>query len=120
MFWVGLWDLMESEDIFETSFQTEIITFTVGTFIFAILQLFCQIPYIKRVSTDPKYKFSGIAIRTIRDTMAVFLVVAVWKSLYNVFEYYLWTETLLRCLLYTLIGYICLTITDTLTHNTAM
>eukprot|EP01080_Neovahlkampfia_damariscottae_P002786 gene2786-4194_t len=120
LFWVGCWDLMESEELFETSFQTEIITFSVGTIIFAFLQLFCQLPYIKRVSTDPKYKYSGMIIRTIRDTMAVFLVVAVWKSLYNVFEYYLWAETLLRCLLYTFVGYFCLIMTDTLTHNTAL
>jgi hypothetical protein len=111
---------MESEEIFVTSFETEVVTFFIGSIMFVSVYIICQIPFIKKISTDPKYKFTGYLIRTTRDTFAVFLVVAIWKSLYNMFEYYFWSESLLRALMYVFMGYIILVVTDTLANNTAV
>lgn len=103
---------------------TEIVIITAGTFLFVILTLIYKIPFIKFYAEAHKpgiiYKVIGWFLRFIRDGIAVFLSIAIWKSGYNMFEYYLWEDSIYRAIIYTTVGYFSMLGTNTLIDNTSI
>jgi uncharacterized membrane protein len=118
LMWVGIWDLLERP--YNHTWWTEVVTIILGVIFFVVLMLIFRIPFLKKLTEGNKWYVIGHVMRFIRDFSAVTLSVAIWKSGYNLLEYYTWEDTYLRASLYTFCGFMAMLGTATLSENTAV
>lgn len=122
LLWVAMWDMLERDK--NITMWTEIVIIGAGTVLFVLLTLIYKIPFIKMLTEAHKpgifFKIIGWIFRFFRDGVAVFLSIAIWKSGYNMFEYYLWEDSYYRASLYCGCGFMAMLGTNTLIDNTSI
>lgn len=87
---------------------------TIGVILLVILALIYEIPFLKRM--DGTWK--GWIVFTIRDSVAAFLVVVIWKGIYNLFDVFIYHSTWYRAILYTILGLFIMIVSGTIGENT--
>lgn len=112
VFWVGAWNLLDNY-LLPHSVWSEIGCIIVGAILFVILTMIYEIPLLKQ-----RDGYFGFVIYTIRDVIASFLVVVIWKGIYNIFDSHLLHSTLVRAFIYMSLGIIVMILSGNISENT--
>lgn len=112
IFWVGSWNFLDNY-LLPHSIWSEFGCIIVGGILFLILTVIYEIPFLKN-----KSGYLGYVIYTIRDIIASFLVVVIWKGIYNIFDTHLLQGTLMRSFVYIIIGVIVMVLSGNIGENT--